>query len=432
MPSSARVESQHSAAQGAALARSGVCDLGVRPPAHTPAHVLFLYLGRRGFGRFTLELARQVAELTHVRATFCVSRQNETFEELASLGRRILAVDTFEGASGALARCYRVRTLYRTILDELMRQRSAGVVTLMPHIWTPLFSPLIRRHGFRYLTVIHDARPHPGDATSLINGWTLRDALHADRVVTLSRAVADELAAAGTVPRERLVPLFHPDLHFAEVCPSSADTMPATQSAEPDQWPAMAAGWPFRVLFFGRILAYKGLPALVEAIETLRAEGLPVELGVFGDGPLRRPLRTRLEALGAEVENRWIADREVASLFSRYHAVALSHNECSQSGVAAVALGAGLPVVGARVGGLAEQVKDGATGVLAKGCDPESLAAAIRRLATDRRLYAHIRAHIKRTAWERSMRRFAVHLVALATGSVATPLDQPRQELNRV
>jgi glycosyltransferase involved in cell wall biosynthesis len=376
------------------LVRSGVPDVDAGPP-----HVLFLYLGRRGFGRFTLELARSVAAAGQARATFCVSRQNEIFGEFAGLGCRVLPVDTFEEAGGALARGYRVRTLYRNVLGELTRQRSAAMVTLMPHVWTPLFAPLIRNHGFRYLTVIHDARPHPGDPTSLLNGWALRDALNADPVVTLSRSVANSLAATGTVPASRLVTLFHPDLSYG-----------AEGRAE-----APGSG-PFRVLFFGRILAYKGLPALVEAVEMLRRDRVSVHLGVFGDGPLG-PLRGRLEALGAEVENRWIGEREVPGIFARHHAVALSHNECSQSGVAAIALGAGLPLVGCRVGGLAEQVADGRTGVLARGCDPASLAAAIRRLATEPRLYADIRAHIRRTARERSMHRFAGQLIALATNA---------------
>lgn len=398
------------------LARSGIHDLSVRAPARRRPHILFLYLGRRGLGRFTLELAQSIAEVTHVRATFCVSRQNESLRELAGLGCRVLPVDTFEGAGGALTRAYRVRSLYRCVVGELKRQRSTGVVTLMPHIWTPLLAPLIRKQGYRYLTVIHDAHPHPGDPTGLLNGWTLRDAVNADPVVTLSRSVADALAATGTVPRERLVPLFHPDLSFGASGTATSRT---------------AVAWPFRILFFGRILAYKGLPALIEAVERLRTEDRPVELGVFGDG-LLGPLMGRLAALGAEVENRWIADSEVPAILARYHAVALSHNECSQSGVASVALGAGLPVVGSGVGGLAEQVKDGATGVLAAGNDPASLAAAIRRLATDRRLYAAIRAHIRRTAWERSMRRFAEQLVALATDTATPPLGLARQELTWV
>jgi glycosyltransferase involved in cell wall biosynthesis len=391
------------------LVRSGIHDLGVR----TPPHVMFLYLRRRGSGRFTLELARCIGELAHVRATFCVSRQSELFQEFARLACRVLPVDTFEGAGGALARGCLVRGLYRNVLGELTRQRSAGVVTLMPHIRTPLFAPLIRSHGFRYLAVIRDARRHPGDPTRLLDGVALRDALNADPVITLSASVADALCASGAVAGDKLVTLFHPDLQFG-----------------PTQ-PAPAESGSFRVLVFGRILACKGLQALIEAVEMLRAEGLPVALGVFGAGSLG-PLRARLEAMGAEVHNRWIADHEVSAIFARHHAVALSHDQCSQSGVAAIALGAGRPLVGCGVGGLAEQLRDGKTGVLAERPDPANLAAAIRRLATDARLYGDIRAHIQRSAWERSMRRFAEHLVALATSSQPTPVSLHRQELTWV
>jgi glycosyltransferase involved in cell wall biosynthesis len=129
------------------------------------------------------------------------------------------------------------------------------------------------------------------------------------------------------------------------------------------------------------------------------------------------------------VQNRWIADDEVGAILARHHAVALPHNECSQSGVAAAALGAGLPLVGSRIGGLAEQVRDGATGVLAQGTDATIIAAAIRRLAADRKLYAGIRAHIRNSAWERSMRRFAEHLVALATDASPLPLGPSPREL---
>jgi glycosyltransferase involved in cell wall biosynthesis len=361
-------------------------------------HLIFLYLGRRGLSRFTLELAQSIAQIPHMQATFCISRQNEIFREFAGIGCRVLPVDTFETATGAFSRSYRVRSLYRNILGELAHQRSAGVVTLMPHVWTPLVAPPIRRHGFRYLSVIHDASRHPGDPTGLLNGWALRDALNADPVVTLSRAVTEQLSAAGVVPHERLATLFHPDLRFGAPAPGQAP----------------AGTGPFRILFFGRIMAYKGLSLLLDALEMLRTQNVPVKLGVFGEGALG-PLRRRLQALGAEVENRWIADHEVSEIFSRHDAVALPHTECSQSGVAATALGHGLPLIGCRVGGLAEQVRDGETGVVARTADAAGLAAAVRRLAGDRGLQAALRGRIHQSRWERSMRRFAEQLVALAT-----------------
>jgi glycosyltransferase involved in cell wall biosynthesis len=386
------------------LVRSAIVGHRVRK------HVLFLYLGRRGLSRFTLELARSITEMPGMQATFCISRQNEIFGEFAEIGCRLLPVDTFETSGGAFSRGYRIRALYRNVVGELARRRSAAVVTLMPHIWTPLIAPRIRSHGFRYLTIVHDARPHPGDPTGLLNGWTLRDALSADPVITLSRSVSDALAAAGIVPRDRLVTLFHADLRFDGSAPLH---VPAKSGA-------------FRILFFGRILAYKGLSLLLDALEMLRAEKIPVTLGLFGEGPLG-PLRGRLKAIDAEVENRWIADHEIPRIFARHDAVALPHTECSQSGVAAIALGLGLPLIGCRVGGLTEQIRDGETGVVAATPDAAGLGGAIRRLAGDRRLHATICDRIGKTRPERSMHRFAEQLVALATHDRLV-MPNPRQQ----
>jgi len=47
------------------------------------------------------------------------------------------------------------------------------------------------------------------------------------------------------------------------------------------------------------------------------------------------------------------------------------------------AMGAGLPVVATRVGGVPEVVVEGQTGLLADASDAEALAAAVRKLLTD-------------------------------------------------
>ena len=86
----------------------------------------------------------------------------------------------------------------------------------------------------------------------------------------------------------------------------------------------------------------------------------------------------------------------------------------SQSGVAATALGAGLPVVATPVGGLIEQIKDGQTGILAARADAPALAQAIKRLLLDPPLYRAICENIQQTGDERSMRRFVENCVSHA------------------
>jgi glycosyltransferase involved in cell wall biosynthesis len=283
--------------------------------------------------------------------------------------------------------------LRRQLLDYVRAERPLGVVTLMPHLWTPLLAPAVRRLGALYATVVHDAVAHPGDPTGLVNGWLKRDAVGADLVITLSQAVAQQLFAGGRIERERILRLFHPDLAF---------NGPPIARRHPRR--------PFRVLFLGRIMPYKGLPVLVEAMEMLRGAGVAAELGVVGSGDLGA-LAPRLKALGAEVINRWVGDGEIGPILARYDAMACSHVEASQSGPAAAAFGSAMPVVGMPVGGIAEQVVDGATGVLARRASAAAFAQALHRLITDPPLYERISRHLAATAETRSMRRFLAELV---------------------
>lgn len=364
------------------------------------SRIMFLSWGRRG-GATTLARAvgREALSLSGIQPTISVSRQNEEFDSFAPFGDALFPVDTFRSVRGALTGLGRIPGLRRQLSDRIDRDHIEAVVTIMPHVWTPFMIGAIRGAGARYVTIIHDAKAHPGDPTAIVNRLLLSEARNADRVVTLSESVRDGLVRAGVARPERITPLFLPDL--------AVDASDAPRRR--------VQGSPFRLLFLGRILRYKGLGLFVEAAELLRRRGIPVEIGIFGEGSLS-PFEERLAALGAEVVNRWLSEDEIADALARYDAMALSYIEASQSGVAAAALGSGLPVVATPVGGLKEQVRDGRTGLLARDVTAVAFADAVERLAGDARLYDHIAAALKETAGERSVRRFTEALVAVALG----------------
>jgi hypothetical protein len=111
----------------------------------------------------------------------------------------------------------------------------------MPHVWTPLIAPFVARAGIRY-NVIDDADPHPGEPTAMLQRWLLRDAQHAETIFTLSWSVARRLVERGVVERERLAAIPRPDLRL--------DVPPKVRRQQQR---------PLRLLFFGRVLPYKGL-----------------------------------------------------------------------------------------------------------------------------------------------------------------------------
>ena len=362
-----------------------------------PCRVMLCYWGRRGaLTQFTLEAGRAARVDANIRATISVSRQNEAFPAFEEFGDTLFPINTFKSNLGVASQASRIPLIRRALFQRLQSDRIEVLIELMPHVWSPFIMSVSHRAGVRYATIIHDADPHPGDYTSVVKGfldWSIRSA---DVVFTLSRAVAEPLLAAG-VPQSKVFTLFHPDLRYGKV------------------EHARIPNAPLRLLFLGRIMPYKGLPLFLDAVELLRQQGIPVAIGVFGEGSLGSSAQ-RLARLGAEVVNRWLADDEIAKVLSRFDALVCSHIEASQSGVVATAHGAGLPVVATPVGGLIEQIHDGITGVIAVRPDGPALAEAIKRLLNIR-FYQTICDGIQETVADRSMSRFLEEIVSKALGT---------------
>ena len=358
-------------------------------PARPRRRLMFLYWGRRGvMSRFTLELGRAVRAHPSMHATISVSRQNELFAGFEEFSPDLFAIDTFRAGRGAALEAWRIPGLRRCLAERLRQDGTEVVVDLLPHVWSPLVASAIVAAGVRYVPLIHEADLHPGDPTAWVMAFANRCVRHADVVLTLSHAVADRLVARRMVRRDKLATLFLPDLHYGP---------PAVR--EP-----LRQGEPLRLAFFGRIMSYKGLPLFVETMERLRASGIDVRVGVFGEGELGA-CASRLQRLGAEVVNRWLGEEEVGRVLAGYHALVLSHIEASQSAVVATAYGLGLPVVATPVGGLHEQIADGDTGTLAERVDAPALAEAVMRLL-DPQMYSRICRRVAASRDQRSMQRF--------------------------
>lgn len=387
-------------------------------PEPQPRRVMFLYWGRRGLTRFVEELAEAAANEPTLSACLSISRQNEGFRRLQRLPLPIVPVTTFESGTGVATASWRILPARRAVAAAVRARGVEVVVDLMPHAWSVFLAPAVRRAGARYVCVVHDARPHPGDPTAWSQLLSARMARQADEVVTLSRHVADALARSTPQLAHRISVIPHPELHYPTEPREVVD-------ADPPPW---------RLLFLGRLLPYKGLDLFVEAVESLVARGAVVTPGVFGEGDLG-PFRSRLDVLGARVANRWLADEELGHVLGQHDALIACHREASQSGTVAAAFGAGLPVVATPVGGLPEQVRDGQTGVVASGTTGEQVAAAVERLFLTPGLRDQVINTIVSTRDERSMRRFVLtclgesdHVAGTtATGTLASRPVSPRK-----
>lgn len=392
-------ERRHPAGSARATLGTARAETGVlaRKPEVRPVRIMFLYLGRRGIiSQLLLETMRSAHNCSDIEASICLSRQNEIYRAFVEFEKSVVNVNTFATDHGAIFAAWRIPILRQTIGAEIRRRQVSAVIELMPHVWSPFLVSAIRRAGARYITVAHDAVAHPGDLTGRANRVINLAVARADRVVTLSQTVTARLQDSGRASPDKISTLFLPDITYS------------SQNARTPRKPEA----PLRVLFFGRILPYKGLGIFVDALERLGRAGLRVEAGVFGEGALGIN-EARLKLIGAEVINRWIGEEEIASILSRYDVMVVSHVEASQSGVVATAFGAGLPVIATPVGALPEQVSSGVNGLVADAVSGDALAMAITRLVSDPALYADLCKGVENTHEQRSVQRFVNECIKL-------------------
>jgi glycosyltransferase involved in cell wall biosynthesis len=141
---------------------------------------------------------------------------------------------------------------------------------------------------------------------------------------------------------------------------------------------------PYRLLFVGIVRPYKGLDVGLDALRDLRARGIDATLTVAGEfwEPVSR-WREEIVRLGlteaVDIRPGYVPDALMQELFDTHHLAIAPYRSATQSAIVPVAYAAGRPVVATRVGGLAECVVDGETGVLAPPADPHGFASAIER-----------------------------------------------------
>ena len=145
--------------------------------------------------------------------------------------------------------------------------------------------------------------------------------------------------------------------------------------------PTTRLGGTAEVVGVGRFAYPKDFTTLLEAVRLVDA---PCHLRLAGDGPGlaavaaevgRQGLSGRVELLGARADiPELLAHSDVFVLSSRSEGFPVSVLE---------AMAAGLPVVATDVGGVAEAVEDGESGLLVPATDAEALARALERLLAD-------------------------------------------------
>ncbi|NOT35169.1 MAG: glycosyltransferase [Candidatus Eisenbacteria bacterium] len=296
-----------------------------------------------------------------------------------------------------------VEALLDSIDPRSWRRTAAELERFAPGLvilkwWLPFFGPAfasavgpLRQRGTRVALVCDNLVPHekrPFD--DAFTAWMMRNS---DGYLVMSDQVERDLDTIkpGATRRRVLHPLY---AHFDQGR-YTRETARARLGLEGEV-----------ALFFGYVRRYKGLDILLEAwkqVHSNRAATLVVAGEHYEPAGTYQSLIDANSPGSVRMIDRYIADDEVEALFKAADVVVLPYRSATQSGVTHVAYALGVPVITTDVGGLAETVKPGETGLVAPPENPAALAEAIQRFFAERlgpRLREGVRALQAEHSWE--------------------------------
>jgi glycosyltransferase involved in cell wall biosynthesis len=147
----------------------------------------------------------------------------------------------------------------------------------------------------------------------------------------------------------------------------------------PAPWPSPPSkSHPLRILYVGRLLAFKGIPLLLQALARIRDE-LPVRLTVVGEGPLETSWKDETNARRLQDIVTFcgpLSPVEVAAQMRAAHVFCLPSVHESVEAVLLEAMAAARPVIAIAHGGPGEVVDDG----VGRAIPPDGPEAVIEAL----------------------------------------------------
>ena len=300
------------------------------------------------------------------------------------------------------------RGLLRTAL-QLIDDFDIEMVQFGHPLPTGLLGPTItRRTGLPYLVFLGGAElTLPGAMP--VSGTALRYVLgHAAMLV----AVSDYTAAAAARQVRGLVPAvtMRPPIDGAFSPPSAVTKAEAKELLGIDGE---------LVICLGRLVPRKGQDRLIEAVALLSAAYPRLHLALVGSGRLAGRLKEMAKDLGVgeRVHATGALDIDELQVWMAASDVFASPCRTRWGGLEVEGFGivfaeaslAGLPVFAGRSGGAPESVKNGETGIVARGDTKEEVAEALNRLLS---LSPEARDAMGRRAREFTLARHAVPVVA--------------------
>jgi len=139
------------------------------------------------------------------------------------------------------------------------------------------------------------------------------------------------------------------------------------------------------IIFFGRLLKYKGIELLLDSIISIQ-DKININLTIAGIGNIEKYQKKIDKIKNINIFNKWLSDKEIINLFDKNDLCILPYIEASQSGIVPISFMTGTPIIATDVGGLSEQIDHNYNGLLVR-INIVNVADAIIKIYNNNMIY---------------------------------------------
>jgi len=316
--------------------------------------VLFGLNGRGGMMHYTSQFANALTKYAEVYVVLPSYTRPFLFDKKVNL-IRLNASPSIRGTALGT-----INIIQHKNLVKLINSINPDVIHFMDnHPWYVYYC---NKFKSKVYVTQHDPKLHSGEQFSLLG-------LVSAYVNKVLRNRADKIIVHGDSLKDYLTHIRLPTSKIKVIPMGNFDFF--TKWSKPTRKEKMT------ILFFGRIVKYKGLDILLRAIHVVKTQMPNIKLIIAGEGDIK-PYEHLMKGIekNLEIHNEYVEDYQVAQLFQRSKLVVLPYLDATQSAIAPIAYSFKVPVIATAVGSIPEEVDD-TTGMLIAPNNVEMLADAI-------------------------------------------------------
>lgn len=253
------------------------------------------------------------------------------------------------------------------MIKYLLEIKPDIIHTSMVHPFIVPLLPILKKMA-PVVATVHDVRLHSDQKNFIFDLSTLITSKYADLNFVHGEKLKLELIKRGVL-NSKISVIPHGDYSFF----SCVNQKEITEEEN-------------TILFFGRILDYKGIDYLIKTEPMISSKVSNFKIIIAGNGDFSKYENMIGNKNHFEILNEYIPDEKVSELFHKASVVVLPYIEASQTGIIPIAYAFKKPVVVTDVGSLSEVVVDGVTGFIVPPKDSQSLADSLLNVLVNKNL----------------------------------------------